>query len=162
MTNQELLSRCFEFLDEIGIPWKQESISESTFLPGIKIENGGLIIDLEKLDYPGDVLHEAGHIALLPASDRPFVDQKMLDSIPPAQSMEIGVILWTILAARHLGIPEEMIFHAGGYKGQSDWWLQMTQQKTYVGMPLLQWAGIARLNHNGEPEVLNWLRNNAA
>ena len=38
-------------------------ISHPSVLPGITIEAGTLIIDAGKLLYPGDILHEAGHLA---------------------------------------------------------------------------------------------------
>ena len=35
--------------------------TEAIFLPGLQLENGAIIIDPEKLFYPGDIIHEAGH-----------------------------------------------------------------------------------------------------
>jgi hypothetical protein len=35
--------------------------------------NGGLVYDWERLTWPGDLLHEAGHIAVIPAALRPTI-----------------------------------------------------------------------------------------
>ena len=32
----------------------------------------GLVVDLAKLKYPGDLLHEAAHLAVAPPEFRPF------------------------------------------------------------------------------------------
>lgn len=66
----EYLSTCISFLNETGIETKFEKLYESCFLPGLSIRNGTIIIDREALSYPGDILHEAGHIAVVPAAER--------------------------------------------------------------------------------------------
>jgi|GEM_PF-7097633 len=55
----DILDRITGFLTEIGICFTFEPLPEKTFLPGLELRNGMLIIDREKLSYPGDVLHEA-------------------------------------------------------------------------------------------------------
>ena len=52
------------FLVDIGLGVRSGRISGQTFLPGIMIEQGTLRIDEAQLKYPGDLLHEAGHLAL--------------------------------------------------------------------------------------------------
>lgn len=147
------------FLEEIGIPYREEALPEDTFLPGILIENGGLTVDPDRLAYPGDLLHEAGHIALTAASERASMNQDTLGSKAPEQSEEIGVILWSFLAARHLGIPTGVVLHAGGYRGASDWYRENFESGTYIGLPLLTWMGITDNPAPGQaPTILSWLR----
>lgn len=45
-------------------------MEKNTLLAGIAIREGVIIVDAEKLSYPGDLLHEAGHIAVTPAHKR--------------------------------------------------------------------------------------------
>lgn len=45
------------FIRGIGLVIHERSLTEVTFLPGIAIEQGALVIDLEKLSYLGDILH---------------------------------------------------------------------------------------------------------
>ena len=73
-TAAEPLGIIVAFLEEIGLPVRFRDLDEAGFLPGITVEAGGLNVDREKLLYPGDLLHEAGHLAVLPpnASDDPY------------------------------------------------------------------------------------------
>ena len=62
-----LAARITAFLREIGIPVEAASLAHGeTFLPGIRLERGALLVDDAKLAYPGDLLHEAGHVAMTP------------------------------------------------------------------------------------------------
>jgi hypothetical protein len=60
-----------DFIVDIGLELVREPIDEETFLPGILIRNGAMVVDEGRLNYPGDLLHEAGHLALSPAEIRP-------------------------------------------------------------------------------------------
>lgn len=51
------------FLNEIGIEIIEKEL-EATFLPGLDLGPNCIYIDYSKLLYPGDILHEAGHIAV--------------------------------------------------------------------------------------------------
>ena len=59
------LTTIVDFLNSIGIEATQGSVSASSFLPGVRIESGRLIYD-PAMPWPGDLLHEAGHIATAP------------------------------------------------------------------------------------------------
>ena len=153
-----------DFLKTIGIDSDRRDIPEPSFLPGIKIEAGRLVVDVEKLKYPGDLLHEAGHIAVTPSAERlqMFEDVKN-DSL--ATSLEIVTILWSFAALRHLNLPTAFVFHEGGYKGQSDWFIEQFESGNYIGLPLLQWMGMTvdekkalELNLPPFPYMLKWLR----
>jgi len=57
-----------DWLRKIGLSVRVAVIEGESFLPGVTLEPGGLIVDPERLIYPGDLLHEAGHLAtMLPA-----------------------------------------------------------------------------------------------
>ncbi|WP_234401236.1 hypothetical protein [Pseudoalteromonas sp. T1lg23B] len=58
------------FLTQIGLPYQECSIEQQTFLPGLRLEQGVLHIDTAKLLHPGDILHEAGHIAVCEPTER--------------------------------------------------------------------------------------------
>ena len=58
------------FLDEIGLPVRFGEIAGAIFLPGMRIERGGPHVDESRLIYPGDLLYDAGHLALLPPERR--------------------------------------------------------------------------------------------
>ena len=54
-----LVQRITHFLNSIGIAVHAANIDGPTFLPGIRIEAGALLIEEAQLKYPGDLLHEA-------------------------------------------------------------------------------------------------------
>ena len=65
-----VVARIAEFLLSIGLEVAAVNRLENTFLPGVAIQNGVLVIDEQRLLYPGDLLHEAGHLAMLPPSSQ--------------------------------------------------------------------------------------------
>ncbi len=60
-----------DFLNAIGISTREGAVPSDSFLPGLRIVDGGLIYDRAALRWPGDLLHEAGHIATAAAAQRP-------------------------------------------------------------------------------------------
>ena len=160
MERDEILRRIRAFLDRVGIPHHERTLEGACFLPGLRIEGGAILVDLERLSYPGDLLHEAGHIALERPSARAHLSQEVLGHRPPAQSEEIGVLLWTFLAAREIGLPSEVVFHAGGYRGESSWLMSQFEAGTWIGLPLLVWMGVVEPDGAGTGRVRSWLRVN--
>jgi hypothetical protein len=74
-------------------------------------------------------------------------------------------MLWSAAAAEHLGLPLEFVFHPNGYKGNSDWLMKSYRDKTYTGLPLLEWFGMAlgekraaEENKAAFPAMQHWLR----
>jgi hypothetical protein len=53
------------FLRAIGLEVAAGSAPERTVVPGIWIEQGALLVDEARLLFPGDLLHEAGHLAVM-------------------------------------------------------------------------------------------------
>ena len=159
MQREEVIETIQAFLDRIGIPCAQGSVEGDTFLPGLEIAEGSIRYDPERLTYPGDLLHEAGHIALTRPAARAMLSQEDLGNQNPNQSEEIGVILWTYFAVLEIGIPPETVFHAGGYKSQGNWLMEQFGSGTYIGLPLLQWMGVTEPAAPGErPAIKSWLR----
>ena len=66
----ELVLKIVTFLRGIGIEVRAAQLDHSTFLPGIEVDSGRLHVDEGKLIYPGDLLHEAGHLAVAPRALR--------------------------------------------------------------------------------------------
>lgn len=154
------------FLEKIGIPFQFTSIDIDTYVPGINIHNGTLQIDLEKLSFPGDLLYEAGRIALAPAAVRPSLTHPIdnqLDFDVATHSMM--TIAWSYAAALDSGTPLEVLFHPEGYKGQNQSLQYGYQSGQYIGLPMLQWLGMALDANNANqkgvqafPVMQSWLR----
>ena len=160
MKKDPIISQIIQFIKGIGINVRTTQLETETFLPGVLIENGELLIDFEKLKYPGDLLHEAGHIALEESEKRINLSG---DAGGGGESLEIGVLLWTYAAARHLEIKPEIVFHENGYKGQAKWLIENFEQGSYIGLPLLQWMGLSAKDSDdpekeGFPNMIRWTR----
>lgn len=154
------------FIESTGINVKVKSINKKTFLPGILIKNGSLVVDIEKLKYPGDLLHEAGHIAVAPHEIR----HKLISPIDTqldfdAATHELMTLAWSYAAAVSAEIPLEVIFHPEGYKGQNESLLHTFKSGHYIGLPMLQWLGMSYDANNAAPNnakpfphMVKWLR----
>jgi|SRR5579883_729547 len=138
------------FFAEIGLPFQFAELTGPTFLPGVAIQRGILTIDREKLLYPGDLLHEGGHLALLTPAERAAAD----GDIGPDGGMETGAIAWSYAAALHLGIPIEVVFHDDGYKGGAASIRENFAAGHYFGVPILQWMELT----SAYPAMHRWLR----
>ena len=157
----EIAVKLIRFIEEIGIPVSEGKIEGETIIPGIFIKEGGLIVDEEKLTYPGDLLHEAGHLAVKPSSERQDVTENAGND--PAE--EMMAILWSWAAAVHLKLDPKIVFHDGGYKGGSDHLIKTFKKEAYIGLPMLQWIGLAadritadKTGVKAFPSMIKWMR----
>lgn len=161
------VQKVVSFLENIGISVGFSALSEETFLPGIFAENGKLIIDLDKLKYPGDILHEAGHLAVLEPNERKVYSGNFGEnkSKQNAAGDEIAAIAWSYAALVYLELPLNFVFHNDGYKGDAAFLVKNFESGQYLGLPLLQWMGLCLDNQNAEknqkkpfPYMLKWMR----
>jgi len=153
------LARILAFLSEIGLPVRERELPADTFVPGILIENGTLVIDRARLAHPGDLLHEAGHIAVTPPSQRAALN----GDLGSTQADEIAAQAWSFAAARHVGIDPAVVFHPAGYRGAAESLIAAFSSPGGPGVPLLQWFGLTRTMDDGSgapvfPRMSAWLR----
>lgn len=165
MNTTTALNKMIPFLEEIGIPVVEKSLSEETFLPGLQLGPGCIYVDPDKLKYPGDLLHEAGHLAVTTPELRQLAGTPQQPEDWPEGGEEIVAILWSYAAAQHIDLPLDVLFHPDGYKGQSDWYIDQFSKKSYIGIPLLQWMGMTKAPQEGIPEdeatfpkMIRWMR----
>lgn len=161
----QLIAQIAAFLNGIGISTKPAKLEQDTFLPGVEIEAGSILYDFDKLQHPGDLLHEAGHIAVVPAEERRSLFGNVGMGGSNAMGDEIASILWSYAALKAIGLSEETVFHPDGYKGQSEWHIENFTTGNYIGLPLLEWMGMAvgkkkaaELGKEPFPAMLKWLR----
>jgi hypothetical protein len=154
-----------DFLKEIGIEVCSVNLDVPTFLPGILVEDGKILADESKLTYPGDLLHEAGHLAMAPANLRSSLSGEV--SIPDVrmETVEIQTIAWSYAAMVHLGLDPKVVFHEGGYGVESERLLFNFSNGVYIGINGLVDAGLTEMGklatERGVPEfphMLKWLR----
>jgi hypothetical protein len=149
------------FLRDIGIPVRQGILVDTTFLPGILLRHGGIIVDLQRLCYPGDLLHEAGHLAVSAPDRRAAIDG---DAGSDAAE-EMMAIAWSYAAAVYLQLDPGVVFHSDGYRGGADALIENFTNGRYIGVPVLQWLGMTLDQRHADergvapyPHMLKWLR----
>jgi hypothetical protein len=154
-----LTERLAGFVRGIGIEAVAAELPEPTFLPGLDVRFGVVLIDETRLSYPGDILHEAGHVAVSDPAER---NQPKL---APTLGDEIAAIAWSYAAVRHLGIDPAIVFHEGGYRGGSRAFIENFSTGHTVGVPLLQLYGLtlerrfaAATGVEPYPHMLGWIR----
>lgn len=150
------ITKILDFLQKIGIKVIEKELPTDTFLPGITIGSNCIEIDFEKLLYPGDILHEAGHLAITPRLQRDFIGTENMTEEWPSQGDEIVTMLWSYAALRYLDLPIEYVFHPNGYKNQSSWLIENYTNQNYIGLPLLEWMGMT--SKESFPLMYKWLR----
>lgn len=157
VNRQDVLDRIFAFLREISLEVSLGPTPSTNFLPGIQMVRGGLRVDLDTLLYPGDLLHEAGHLAVMTPERRVA---EFPSSSDPAE--EMAALAWSYAAALHLGIAPEVVFHDHGYRGQARAILQGFEAGNIVGLPFLWWIGLTTQPLPDRPTIypsmLHWLR----
>lgn len=157
----DLLNKILSFLDKIGLQYHLETITSDTFLPGLKLRNGVLIIDTERLA-PGDILHEAGHLATLPPEVRITMSDNLDD--PIHQGGELMAIAWSYAVCIHLDIDPHIVFHEAGYKGGGKSIVENFSEGRFFGVPLMEWYGMtldktkaATLGEQPFPAMIEWV-----
>jgi hypothetical protein len=132
----EMFHRAADFLRSISIQVTLDATA-SGFLPGIEIRDGELFLAAADDCLVGDMLHEAGHIAVTPSPFRRLLGgdaeisvaeamTKYIDDHPNAfsypedpvargilQSGEQEAIAWSFAAAAHIGLPTDLPFRQG-------------------------------------------------
>jgi hypothetical protein len=154
-----LVIRLVNFVRSIGIEVHSCGISWKTFFPGLDVKQGVVLVDESQLIHPGNILHEAGHIAVHdPAKRR---DEKF----SPTRGEEMGALIWSYAATVHLGLDSELVFYPGSYHGWATSLIENFAEGRYIGVPLLQRFGMAvepRLAAEKGvepfPHMLKWVR----
>jgi hypothetical protein len=153
--------RLVTFLESIGIPVRIGGATEQGSVPGLDVQGGGIVVDPPKLAHPGDLLHEAGHLAVADPSVRG------LPRLTPTPGDEMAAIAWSYAAVLHLGLDPAIVFHPDGYRGGSASILENFAAGRTFGVPLLQYYGMTIDPRGGSsrgagerpyPHMVRWLR----
>ncbi len=165
MQHAEHYPAIVDFLRRIGLPVTEAPLPAGTFLPGVAIRDGGVVADPDRLVWPGDLLHEAGHLAVLPAAIRPQAHDDLADELVAAHAGELEAMAWAWAACVALDLPPQVLIHEGGYNRKSADLLQMYAFGIYPGLQGLCAIGMtAAPGFSPEPltvrypQMLCWLR----
>lgn len=161
-SEKDHLDKILAFLSEIGIDLLLESLPDQTFLPGLAMRSGVLVVDVERLAYVGDVLHEAGHLACMPSEIRANMSDTLANT-DINNGGEMMAMAWSFAACKHLELEPNIVFHEAGYKGAASNLIAMFENGGGLGVPLLQWNNMCydipnaeRNNQKPFPHMLKW------
>lgn len=155
------LARVVAAIEAIGIPVRSAALEDGLMLPGVKIDRGCLLVDEARLLYPGDVLHEAGHIAMLPPSER----ARIVGTLPEDGGQETAALAWSYGLAVAFDLPLEVVFH-DAFKAGGPWLREVFPAGGLLGTPLLQAWDMTRIPDAPPgfehlplfPKMAKWLR----
>jgi len=159
--NNSLLIKIVTFLRGIGIEVVPADPDHAT---GIEVNSGRLLVDENKLIYPGDLLHEAGHLAVAPRDLRAGLSGKVELPEVEMEPVEAQAMAWSYAVCCHLEIDPAIFFHAGGYKGPAASLLLNYKSGVCPGLSGLQQADMAASNAMVQtgarpfPQLLKWTR----
>lgn len=127
------------FLNAIGIVTKRGRVPKDSVLKHVAIVNGGIVFDVKVR--ARDLLHEAGHLALIPGKYRPLCSGNMDKSVQKIwdkataegemafedyiyrsllQSSDTEATAWAWAAGKYLGLPEKQIISDSKYEYDSE------------------------------------------
>jgi len=154
-----LTERLAAFVRGIGIDVRAAALPEKTVLPGLDIRHGAILVDETRVTHPGDILHEAGHLAVTDPAER------HAPTLSPSGGDEMTSIAWSYAALCHLELDPAIVFHDDGYKGEASSIIENFTAGHYFGVPLLQLYGMAvepqhaaAIGVEPYPHMLRWLR----
>ncbi|MGY3581777.1 hypothetical protein ACVIGB_000152 [Bradyrhizobium sp. USDA 4341] len=176
-----MFDKAASFLEAIGISVRIEQGARG-FLNQLRIEGSGLVVENNDSEIVGDMLHEAGHIAVIPSLFRgqltadvddvaPIMAQYVKDNpncmawpedpIARAimQSGEQEAIAWSYAAAHHIGIDTRLPF-AQGFDGNGQEIHDMLAIGCHLGIHGLFHAGMTQLPRqvHGYPKMKRWMQ----
>lgn len=163
--DEALAQRIIGFLRQIGIDVQEGELPPGSFLPGVRITRGGLLVDLQQLLWPGDLLHEAGHLAVVPAAVRAALDDALQEAPDVQYGGEIEATAWAWAASRYLGLDAAVLFHDGGYRGHAAGLRLSFEMGVFLGVSGLVHTGMTTFSRDATqtglpayPQMRIWLR----
>jgi hypothetical protein len=154
-----LVAKLAEFVWSIGIDVQACKIDWKTQFPGLEVQAGKVLVDESQLLHPGNILHEAGHIAVHDPLKREH------KKFSPGRGEELGALAWSYAAVRHLGLDSELVFYPESFHGWSTALVENFAEGRYLGIPMLQRYGMAldalkaaECGVDPYPHMLKWLR----
>lgn len=152
----------------------------SGFVPGVRIHEGGIVFDPDHAQ-PSNLLHEAGHLAVIPSQFRALAtddiskvqkhmiseidalfdqDSTQIDSPLCRAVMQSGdpeATAWAFAAGREIGVPDEQIILDEEYGGEGQFVRLGLSMNAYVGINGLVASGMCTSTKT-YPAMRRWLQ----
>ena len=177
MNQKEAILKTVTFLSKIGIK-TNERPKATGFLDYVIIENGQIFYDPNNATV-NDILHEAGHIAVLPSPVRNKANnnlnsvydiicqnaKKHFDIRNPdspesrayLQCGETEATAWAWAAGKAIGLPKEIIIEDSDYENEGENMRTMLSLNSYYGINGLV-AGNMVESVKSYPKMIRWLQ----
>lgn len=159
MFSDALVTQLAGFVRSVGIEVRACAIDWKSRFPGLDIQMGAVLLDETRLLHPGNILHEAGHIAVHDPARRSH------PKFAPTKGEEMGALAWSYAAVVHLGLGAELVFYPGSYTGWATALIENFAEGRYIGVPLLQRYGMAleprvaaERGIEPYPHMIRWVR----
>jgi hypothetical protein len=159
MFTDPLVIKLSDFVRSIGIDVQASAINWKTRFPGLDIQSGAILVDESQLIHPGNILHEAGHIAVHDPARRSH------PTFSPTRGEELGALAWSYAATVYLGLSAEVVFYPGSFTGWATALVENFSEGRYIGVPMMQRYGMtveprlaAERGVEPYPHMLRWLR----
>lgn len=159
MFSDPQVTKLVTFVSSLGIEVRACRIDWKTQFPGLDIQAGAVLVDERKLIHPGNILHEAGHLAVHDPATRSQL------KFSPRRGEELGALAWSYAAVVHLGLDPELIFYPGSYHGWDRSLIENFSEERYLGVPWLARFAMAveprvaaELGAEPYPHMLRWVR----
>ena len=147
------------FVRSVGIRVEAAALDKPTRFPGLDIGHGAVLIDEARVIHPGNILHEAGHLAVHDP------EKRNAPQIEPTDGEELSTLAWSYAAALHLGFDAVLVFYPGSFQGWDRALIENFAEGRFMGVPLLQRFGMAvEPKHAAArgvdpfPHMLRWVR----
>ncbi len=173
--------KAMQFLSGIGLVVEVVP-GAAGFISDVAIVEGTLHVDPHCR--VSGLLHEAGHLATMPAKYRPWLNGNLYDSFKRIyedadnsrmelteqqerallQTGDAEATAWAFAAGKHLGIPERVIILGDEYNGEGKIIRMLLSAKSYLGINSLQHAGFCQARRHPfkegpvYPELNFWLQ----
>lgn len=161
------LQRVQAFLREIGLPVREVEGVRGFLGLGVAIERGTLVLDPHHAR-PSTLLHEAGHLCIVPACYRSLMDGNLHGSframgddwammnLDPDDAFSRAMIqisdpevtAWAWAAGQHLGLRPEEIIEDEDYNGTGEDMRLCLRHRAYCGIHGLKHAGFCEVRAN--------------
>src|SRR2546423_9369674 len=119
------------FLESLGIGIIPASSLLPANFPGLDIQHGSVLVDESRVIHVGDILHEAGHIAVTEPSVRKAL------RLTPSGGEELATMAWSYAAAIYLNLGAELVFYPESYQNFGEGLVENFSKGNYIGIPLL-------------------------
>ena len=167
------VDRILKFFDTIGLEYTQEKGVIGSFAENLEIKKGVIHFDYDLVAVL-DLLHDGGHMALIPKCYRHYFCGnlmagfkryfEMITLAPPLDPVteilmcceDTQVTAWAWAAGIKLGIKHEDIITGASYGGTGEAIRQTLQFSEISSMP---YVGVAMLHHSGYTKKFNsWVK----